>query len=192
MLKYLSVFNRKAAALITALLITVSVFAVPKVSAPLDCSVSKINGEGYSTTISSVTKNGSNYTIVLTVSYDGKTSSKGLDHFSVQASSGTFSNILFNVVTGNGVTGTVNPGPNLSDEEISSGFKIDGISNVGYRTEAASFTITYTVTKLQNQKTDALFIRTMEIQSLMKMLPLFQLQIFNPSIIVRLEVPFQL
>jgi len=158
MIKYLSVFNSKAFALFSILLFSVSTFAAPT-DGPVDCSVSKINGGGYTTTISSVTKSGSNYTIVLSVSYDGNTSSKALDHFSIQAADGTFSNISFNVVTGTGITGTVNSGPVLNNDPFSSGFKISDITNVGDKIQAATFTITYTLSNLQNQQADAVVHR---------------------------------
>jgi LruC domain-containing protein len=143
---------RRTVALLTVLLISAYSFAT-SVVVPVDCSVSVSHGDGYTTTISTVTKVSAGYQIVLTCSYDGSTGGKGLDHYSIQANSGTFSNVSFNAVSGN-TTGTLNLGPQLVGDPFTTGFQINKITNFG-RGIPGSFTVTYTVSTLQNQQVDA-------------------------------------
>ena len=110
----------------------------------------RITVHGYTSTISSVKKVSTGYQVVLTVSYVGSSGSKGLHHYSVQASN--FSDVSFNVTSGI-VTGKLNSGPQLSNETFT-GFQINEITSFG-PSDKGSFTITYTVASLQNQKVNA-------------------------------------
>ena len=120
-----------------------------------DCYVTKINGGGFSTTISSVTANGSDYTIVLTVEHDGCPGPvcKELSHYSIEADENSYSNISVDVLSGGMTYDEINLGPNLGGDPFS-GFKIDGTSGIGDGM-AGIFTITYNLTYLQDQQTSA-------------------------------------
>jgi LruC domain-containing protein len=123
------------------------------------CSITKQNGSGcFSTTLTSVTANiGGTYTIVLTVVNDGSPgpACKTLSHYSVEADQGTYSNVLVNVVSGSmQYDHTIAMGPNLGASTPFQGFKIDNTSSIGDN-HAGVFTVTYTITSLQNQQTDA-------------------------------------
>ncbi len=140
-------FTHKTIALLAVLLFLFNTFSVADAQ---NCTVSKDHGHGYTSTISSVKKVSTGYQVVLTVSYVGSSGSKGLHHYSVQASN--FSDVSFNVTSGI-VTGKLNSGPQLSNETFT-GFQINEITSFG-PSDKGSFTITYTVASLQNQKVNA-------------------------------------
>ena len=114
----------------------------------VNCTVEKLHGGGYSTTISSVIYNGdsNDYTIELIVSHNGCVGSEcpGLSHFSVEAEPGTYSNVMLA-----GVSGVLDLGPELDDDDFD-GFKVDYIGGMG-NGNAGTFTITYTLPDLQEQ-----------------------------------------
>ena len=113
-----------------------------------NCTVTKENGGGYSTTIADVTDNGdSTYTIELIVNHDGCSGSEcpELDHFSVEADASSYTGVSFT-----GVSGSLDSGPDLSDDDFQ-GFKVDYTSGIGNGTPG-DFTITYTLTGLQSQE----------------------------------------
>lgn len=143
-------FINKTIAVIAVLLFSFHAVAI----ADGGCTIRKDNGDGYKTTITSVTKVAGGYQIVLTIRYDGS-SGKGLNRFGVEANTGTFSNVSFDIVSGDKVTGTVNLGPQVSGFPFSTGFYIDKITNFGIKGTSGSFTVTYTITSLQDQTVDA-------------------------------------
>jgi len=118
-----------------------------------NCSITKINGGGFTTTIESVVNNcNSTYTISLIVTHNGASgpSNKALSHFSVQALPGSYSNVSLTVLTGNMNYTAYVPGPNLGSDPFE-GFKFDGTTNIGDG-KAGSFRVTYTLSgNLQNQ-----------------------------------------
>ena len=122
---------------------------------PTDCSITKPNGGGFFTTISSVVNNGSNYTIKLTVEHNGcpGPDCKELSHYSVEASPNTYSDVSVNIISGGMTYGNINMGPNLGGDPFQ-GFKIDGTHNIGDG-DPGVFEITYTLTSLQNERTSA-------------------------------------
>ena len=136
----------------TFVLILLTVYSF-QATAAVDCTITKSNGAGYATTISSVTKSGAQYSIVALITYDGVTEGNALSHFSVQATSGSFSGLGFKVNSGN-MTGTLNLGPTLSGDPFTSGFTIENISSIG-NLLAGTFQITYTLTSLQDQQMNA-------------------------------------
>lgn len=146
LLKVLSVFTVTTFMLIVSL----NVFAAPPSD---DCEVSKDNGCEYTTTISSVILTGGVYTIVLTVEADEDDDCSALSHYSVEALPGTYSNISVDVISGGMTYGDINYGPNLGSDPFD-GFKIDDIEGIGNEDEG-EFTITYTITSLQDQRTSA-------------------------------------
>ena len=119
------------------------------------CTVTKENGGGFFTTISSVVNNGSSYTIVLTVDCNGcpGPNCKALSHYSVEAVPGTYSNVSVNIISGNMTYSGIDMGPNLGCDPFD-GFKIDGTNHIGDG-EAGVFEITYTITSLQDEQTSA-------------------------------------
>ena len=67
-----------------------------------NCEVTKGHGQGYTTTITSVSDNGNNsYTIVLTIEHDGcgGPQCKELSHYSVEADENTYSDVSVNIVS---------------------------------------------------------------------------------------------
>lgn len=120
-----------------------------------NCEITKGHGQGYSTTITSVTDNGGNsYTIVLTVEHNGcpGPSCKELSHYSIEADENTYSDVSVNIVSGSMTYSKIDMGYNLGKDPFD-GFKIDGTKKIGDG-DAGVFTITYTLTGgLQNQQT---------------------------------------
>lgn len=120
------------------------------------CEVTKENGGGFTTTIQSVVCNANNtYTIILRVEHNGcpGPSCQELSHYSVEADPGTYSNISVTVISGGMTYSNIDLGPNLGSDPFD-GFKIDGTSGIGDGM-AGVFTITYTLTSLQDQQTSA-------------------------------------
>lgn len=119
-----------------------------------NCSITKINGGGFTTKIESVINNcNSTYTISLIVTHDGSGGplNKELSHFSVEAIPGTYSNVSLTVLSGSMTYSSYTPGPNLGVDPFQ-GFKFDGTSNIGGG-KAGSFRVTYTLSgNLQNQR----------------------------------------
>ncbi len=120
-----------------------------------NCTVTKANGGGFFTTITSVVNNGGSYTIVLTIEHNGcpGPGCKELSHYSVEADVGTYSNVSVNIISGNMTYGSIDMGPNLGGDPFD-GFKIDDTEDIGDG-EAGVFTITYTIDYLQDQQTSA-------------------------------------
>ncbi len=120
-----------------------------------NCPVTKINGGGFSTTITSVTDNGSDYTIILTVEHDGCPGPvcKELSHYSVEADENSYSNIYVDVLAGNMTYDNIDLGPNLGSDPFD-GFKIDETSGIGDGMSGI-FTITYNLSNLQDQQMSA-------------------------------------
>ncbi|MCF8388883.1 MAG: hypothetical protein K9G47_13465, partial [Bacteroidales bacterium] len=121
-----------------------------------NCEITESNGMGYTTTITSVTDNGDGtYEIVLTVEHNGCSgpACKELSHYSIEGDAGTYSDISVNVVSGGMTYGTIDYGPNIGPPSYPfDGFKVDGISGIGGG-DAGVFTVTYTLTYLENQQT---------------------------------------
>jgi len=117
-----------------------------------DCGFAQYMGEGYTTTISSVTDNGDNsYTIVLIVENDGCEGCKKLNKYSVEAYPGTYSDISVEVIYGNFSYANIEYGPDLGGESFQ-GFRINNTNGMG-NGQSAAFSLTYTLTGgLQDQE----------------------------------------
>jgi LruC domain-containing protein len=125
--------------------------------AVVSCEVSKVNGGGFTTIIESVVDNcNGTHTIVLRVEHNGCSgpSCKALSHYSVQAQSGTYTNVSVVRRSGTMTWSKVELGPNLGSDPFQ-GFKVDGVKNIGGG-KAGVFAITYTLSGgLQNQQVSA-------------------------------------
>ncbi|GCD78110.1 hypothetical protein JCM31826_15920 [Thermaurantimonas aggregans] len=131
-------------------------YAVTSNAQSAACEITKINGGGFSTTISSVVCNPNNtYTIVLHVSHNGcgGPKCKELSHLSIEAAPGTYSNISLQVLSGSMTGGNLVMGPNLGSDPFQ-GFKFDNTKKIGGG-RAGLLRITYTLTSLQNQRVSA-------------------------------------
>ncbi len=119
-----------------------------------DCSDSQFMGQGYTTSIDTVADNGDgSFTIVLIVENDGcpGPACKKLNHYSVEADPGTYSNISVQQLTGDFTFASINYGPDLGGDPFQ-GFRISNANGMG-NGQAASFSITYTLTGgLQDQQ----------------------------------------
>lgn len=117
---------------------------------PNTCAIEKDNGGGFETAISNVVDNGNNYTITLTVVHNGcgGPACKELSHYSVEADPGSYSDMSVS-----GISGRIDRGPNLGSDPFD-GFKIDNTSGIGDG-QAGTFTVTYTLDDLQDQRTSA-------------------------------------
>ncbi len=118
------------------------------------CAITKINGGGFTTTLTSVVQNGSSYVVVLTVEHDGCNGPvcKELSHYSVEGLPGTYSNVSVQIISGNMTYSNIDMGPNLGASTPFQGFKIDGTHGIGDG-QAGKFTITYMLTSLQAEQT---------------------------------------
>jgi hypothetical protein len=129
-------------------------FGITAVNAQQDCSNTRLQGQGYSTSITSVTDNGDgSHTIVLIVENDGCPSPgcKKLNQYSVEADAGTYSDISVQLISGNFTYANINYGPNLGGDPFQ-GFRINNTNGMG-NGQAAAFSITYTLTGgLQDQQ----------------------------------------
>ena len=122
--------------------------------AQTDCEISKFQGQGYTTTLTSVIDNGNgSYNIVVIVSNDGcpGPQCKKLNHYSVEADAGTYSNISVLVISGSFTFANINYGPDLGGDPFD-GFRINNANGMG-NGQAASFSLAYTITGgLQDQR----------------------------------------
>ena len=146
-------FKRRLSTVLISLLLLL--FPFSSLNAQDGCEITKDHGQGYTTSITSVTDNGDNsYTIVLTVEHDGcdGPECKSLNHYSIEADEGTYSNISVVNVWGELTYGGINMGPNLGGDPFD-GFRVANTSGIG-NGQAGIFTITYTLTGgLQDQQT---------------------------------------
>ena len=112
---------------------------------------------GYTSSIQSVVLNAdSTHTIVLRVEHNGNNEPgwKALNHYSVEADIGTYSNVYYTLIYGNVTYNGINMGPNLGGWD-KDGFRIASINGIGAGA-AGIFTITYTLAGgLQDQWTMA-------------------------------------
>ena len=117
------------------------------------CTVTKENGGGYSTTLSSVVDNGdSTYTVDLLVDHSGCSGAEcpEISQLSIETDSGTYSNVSIT-----GISGTLNFGPTISNEPFE-GFSLDSASGMGNGV-AGTATVTYTLlSSLQDQQVSVL------------------------------------
>jgi len=154
MKKLYFILKSKNLALLTFLMLSGYLFATP-VS---DCTITKDNGPCFKTTLTSVTLNDNNtYTIVLTVTNNGDPGPicQELSHYSVEGIPDTYSNVIVNVVSGTmNYDHDIAMGPNLGNSTPFFGFKIDNTTGIGDG-HPGVFTVTYTLTQLQDQKTSA-------------------------------------
>ena len=123
-----------------------------------NCTITKANGGGFFTTISSVINNGGSYTVVLTIEHNGcpgggQQGCKELSHYSVEADKNTYSNVAVTVIEGDMEYDGIDMGWNLGGDPFN-GFKIDETEDIGDG-NAGVFTITYTIDYLQDQQTSA-------------------------------------
>ena len=119
-----------------------------------NCVITRDHGQGYTTTINSVTDNGNNnYTIVLNVKHNGCVDTcKAMARYSVEALPGTYSNVFVTVISGNLNYQNIDLGPNLGGDPFS-GFRLTGTAGFG-NGSPGEFNITYTLSGgLQNQLT---------------------------------------
>ncbi len=124
---------------------------VPALQAQQNCASTSTLAEGYSVSISNVTQNANGtYTITLTVLNNGCSGCKKLNSFLVQAAPGTYSNVSVQVLYGPFTYANIAMGPTLSGTSLT-GFRINNTNGMG-NGQASAFTVTYTVTTLQNQQ----------------------------------------
>jgi len=113
-----------------------------------NCIVTKENGGGYSTTLSSVVDNGdSTYTIEFLVDHDGCSDADcpAISQLSIEADSGTYTNAAIT-----GISGTLDLGPTINNESFQ-GFCLDSASGIGNGV-AGTATVSYTLlSSLQDQ-----------------------------------------
>ena len=117
-----------------------------------NCTIEKMNGGGYTTTLLSVLDNGdTTYTIDLLVEHDGCNDADcpPVSQLSVEAESGTYA-----AVSIDGIGGSLNLGPHIPNEPFS-GFSLNSASGMGNGVTGAA-TIAYTVSILQDQKVSVL------------------------------------
>jgi len=146
--------NQKLFNFLTIGIITMFLFNSTKVKAQDNCEIIKEHGQGYTTSIRSVTDNGNNsYTIQLNVKHDGRTDgSKPMARYSVEAIPGTYSNVSITLISGNLNYKNIDLGPNLAGDPFK-GFRITGTSGFG-NGSPGEFLITYTLSGgLQDQRT---------------------------------------
>ncbi len=110
------------------------------------------SNSGYTTSIVSVTDNGGSFTIKLRGEHNGcnDQACKALNHYSIEAAEGTYSNIEHETIYGSMSYNGINMGPNLGGTPFD-GFRIASISGIG-NGQAGIFHITYTLTYLQDQQ----------------------------------------
>ncbi len=124
---------------------------VPALQAQQNCASTSTLAQGYSVSISNVTENANGtFTITLTVLNNGCSGCKKLNSFLVQAAPGTYSNVIVQVLYGPFTYANIAMGPTLSGTSLT-GFRINNTNGMG-NGQASAFTVTYTVTTLQNQQ----------------------------------------
>jgi hypothetical protein len=134
------------------LLVAVSLL-VQTLQAQQSCVSTTALSDGYSVGISNVTLNANGtYTITLTVLNNGCSGCKKLNSFLVQAAPGTYSNVIVQVLSGPFTYANIAMGPTLSGTSLK-GFRINNTNGMG-NGQASAFTVTYTVTTLQNQRVE--------------------------------------
>jgi LruC domain-containing protein len=113
------------------------------------CTDSLSNGGGFGTNIVSVVDSSGSWIITVKVEHDGCSgpSCKALSHFSVEAAAGTFSHLKW--ATNDNISGQLSN--SLGNNDPFDGFKLDNTSGIG-NGNAGSFTLTYTLTELQDQQ----------------------------------------
>ena len=123
-----------------------------------DCGISILNDNngqndngGFSTKLTSVIKNcDGTFTIQVLISHNGcgGPNCKELSHFSIKANPGSYSNVSWNSVSGN-TSGNLEL--SLGNNDPFDGFKLDNVNGIGGG-NSGSFTMTYTLTELQDQQ----------------------------------------
>lgn len=115
------------------------------------CSYPATLSNGYTVSISNVVANmNGTYTISLTVVNNGCSGCKKLNSLSIQAATGTYSNVNVQVLSGAVTYASISMGPVLSGCSFT-GFRVNNTNGIG-NGQAASFRVTYTLTSLQNQQ----------------------------------------
>lgn len=133
-----------------ALLLSMTAFVL-SLQAQTNCENAVPQAQGYTTSINYVILNADGtYTITLKVINNGCSGCKKLNSLTVQAAPGTYSNVIIQTLTGGFSYASIDMGPNLSQTSVT-GFRINNTNGIG-NGQAASFTVTYTVTTLQNQQ----------------------------------------
>ncbi|MGB6036770.1 MAG: hypothetical protein WBG42_10925, partial [Cryomorphaceae bacterium] len=90
----------------------ISFFQCSFLNAQENCELSKVHGEGYTSTIASVVNNGDDsYTITLHIENDGCEGCKAINRYSVQATPGTYSDVVVEGLTGDFSFSTLDLGP---------------------------------------------------------------------------------
>ncbi len=147
------------------LLALLLIFSFTSANATENCLVSKDHGQGYTSSISLVTDNGDGtHTISLYITQEGPASCKKLKRYSVEAETGTYSDISVTVLTGNMQYSGITFGPFLPSDPFT-GFRLNNISGIGHG-QSGSFVITYTLSGgLQNQRVKAKFAQGDQTQS---------------------------
>lgn len=122
-----------------------------------NCTITKTNGMGFSTTIESVVNNcNGTYTIQLLFSHNGcgGPTCKELSHLSIEALPGTYSSISATKLNGSWTYGNLSLGPNLGSDSFQ-GFKFDNTSGIGDG-QSGNVRIVYTLSgNLQQQRISA-------------------------------------
>jgi len=155
MKKLFNISTFKSLALLTLLLFSGYIFAVP-----VDCNpITKNNNACFTTTLYSVKANSmGTFTIVMKVAVDGSsggaqgTGCQALSHYAVQVTIGSATNVSYQFTSPQGSFGGSDPviGGIGNSQSFSTGFKFINPSNIGDN-HAAAFTFTYTLTELQDQ-----------------------------------------
>ncbi|HRD52214.1 MAG TPA: MBG domain-containing protein, partial [Flavobacteriales bacterium] len=136
-----------------SLLFTLCISVALPMHAQQNCASTTTLSDGYSVSISNVTLNANGtYTITLTVLNNGCSGCKKLNSFLVQAAPGTYSNVIVQVLSGPFTYANIAMGPTLSGTSLT-GFRINNTNGMG-NGQASAFTVTYTVTTLQNQRVE--------------------------------------
>jgi len=118
------------------------------------CEIEMDHGQGFLTTISSVSDNGDNtHTIVLNVKHVGCSGNcKSMAHYAVEALEGTYSDVSIAVISGSLNYNNIDLGPDLGGDPFT-GFRLTSTAGFG-NGNIGEFTITYTLTGgLQDQRT---------------------------------------
>lgn len=121
--------------------------------AQTNCATNVSMAQGYTTSINSVVQNANGtYTIVLRVTNNGCIGCKKLNSLTIKAAPGTYSNVSVQQLSGAFTYASISMGPTLSQCAYT-GFRINNTNGIG-NGQAAAFSVTYTLTSLQNQIVD--------------------------------------